>query len=161
PFVRGVTALAESMALGLRALTWAAAQQLDEHDEDGQEIPPPTKGQIAGTAIFALAFFTVVFIVVPAIIAKLAGHALPNRVSFNAFEGALRLAMFIGYIVLLGRLADVRRVFEYHGAEHKAIAAYENGVELTPARAQTFTTQHVRCGTNFLLVVLVLTILSH
>jgi uncharacterized protein YqhQ len=73
-------------------------------------------------------------------------------------EGILRLALFLGYIIAIGRIADVRRLFEYHGAEHKAIAAYENGVEVTPERAQRFGTEHVRCGTNFLLTVMVTSI---
>ncbi|TML86488.1 MAG: DUF1385 domain-containing protein, partial [Actinobacteria bacterium] len=70
----------------------------------------------------------------------------------------LRLALFLGYIVAIGHVADIRRLFEYHGAEHKAIAAYENGVEVTPERAQRFGTEHVRCGTNFLLTVMVTSI---
>src|SRR5262249_58023653 len=77
---------------------------------------------------------------------------------YHLVEGGVRLIVLLGYIVLIGRLRDIRRVFEYHGAEHKSIAAYENSVELTPESAQRFTTQHVRCGTNFLLTVMVLTI---
>jgi uncharacterized protein YqhQ len=73
-------------------------------------------------------------------------------------EGGVRLAIFLGYLVLIGFLPDIKRVFQYHGAEHKAIAAYENDVELTPESAQRFTTEHVRCGTNFLLTVMVVTI---
>ena len=70
----------------------------------------------------------------------------------------MRLALFIGYLLLVGQLRDIRRVFEYHGAEHKAIAAYENDVELTPETAQQFSTAHVRCGTNFLLTVMVVAV---
>src|SRR5439155_5582202 len=79
----------------------------------------------------------------------------------HAAEGALRLALFIGYLLLIGRLRDVKTVFQYHGAEHKAIAAYENDVEVTPQSAQRFSTEHVRCGTNFLLTVMVLTIVVY
>ena len=76
-------------------------------------------------------------------------------------EGVLRLSLFVGYLALIGRLSDMKRVFQYHGAEHKAIAAYENDVEVTPESAQRFTTEHVRCGTNFLLTVMVVTIVVY
>jgi uncharacterized protein YqhQ len=82
-------------------------------------------------------------------------------VAFNVMEGTIRLGMFLGYVAAIGRLPDIRRVFQYHGAEHKAIAAYENDVELTPESAQRFSTAHVRCGTNFLLTVMVVTILLY
>jgi uncharacterized protein YqhQ len=155
PLVRGVVALAESLTLGLRALSWSAARQADE---EGVEI---SRGQLTATVAVAVALFSGLFIVLPAVASKGAGDLLPNRVAFNVFEGFLRLGLFLGYIALIGRMADVRRVFEYHGAEHKAIAAFERGVPLTPAAAQRFTTEHVRCGTNFLLLVMVLAILTH
>ncbi len=80
---------------------------------------------------------------------------------FHVSEGALRLAIFLGYLLLIGQLKDIKRVFMYHGAEHKAIAAYENDVELTAESAQRFDTSHVRCGTNFLLTVMVITIVVY
>jgi uncharacterized protein YqhQ len=100
-----------------------------------------------------------VFLVLPA----LGTNALGNSFGVEGFwyhilEGGVRLGIFLGYLLLIGLLPDIKRVFMYHGAEHKAIAAYENGVEVTPESAQQFTTQHVRCGTNFLLTVMVVTI---
>jgi uncharacterized protein YqhQ len=80
---------------------------------------------------------------------------------FHLLEGGIRLAIFLGYLLLIGTLKDIKRVYQYHGAEHKAIAAYENGVELTPESAQRFTTEHVRCGTNFLLTVMAVTIVVY
>jgi uncharacterized protein YqhQ len=80
---------------------------------------------------------------------------------FHVAEGALRLGIFLGYLLLIGQLADIKKVFQYHGAEHKAIAAYENNVELTAESAQRFGTEHVRCGTNFLLIVMVMTIVVY
>jgi uncharacterized protein YqhQ len=145
PLVRGVAALAESMVLGLRALTYAAGRAAGEDEQ-------LSAGQTAATLAFAVALFTGLFVVLPAVVAN---RLFDGTLAFNLFEGALRLALFLGYIVAIGRVAGVRRLFEYHGAEHKAIAAYENGVALTPARAQRFTTEHVRCGTNFLLTVMV------
>jgi len=151
PLVRGVTALVESMALGLRALTQAASKAAGEEEQ-------LTKGQMTATMAVGIALFTAVFIVLPALMAKGAGRFVGGSVAFNVVEGILRLGLFLGYIIAIGRIADVRRLFEYHGAEHKAIAAYENGVEVTPERAQRFGTEHVRCGTNFLLTVMVTSI---
>jgi uncharacterized protein YqhQ len=93
----------------------------------------------------------------------LAGHQLGNWFSgsFQIVEGLVRLALFVVYLLAIGWMRDIRRVFQYHGAEHKAIAAYENDVELTPESAQQFTTAHVRCGTNFLLTVMVVAILVY
>jgi uncharacterized protein YqhQ len=109
-----------------------------------------------------LTFFTGIFIVLPALAARgLGGIVGRHGWQFNVAEGVLRLGIFIGYLLLISRLDDIKRVFQYHGAEHKAIAAYENDVELTPASAQRFTTEHVRCGTNFLLTVMVLTIVVY
>jgi len=84
-----------------------------------------------------------------------------NGIWYHLIEGAIRLAIFIGYLVLIAQLKDIKRVFEYHGAEHKVIAAYENGAELTPESAQEFSTEHVRCGTNFLLTVMLVTIVVY
>ena len=84
-----------------------------------------------------------------------------NGFGFHVLEGVMVLAIFLGYLTLVGMLPDIKRVFMYHGAEHKTIAAYENGVPLTPDEAQKFTTAHVRCGTNFLLTVLVCAIVVY
>jgi uncharacterized protein YqhQ len=156
PLVRGVVALAESMSLGIRALTWSAHKAADDGESE-----PMTKRQVVATVVIALTFFSLVFMVVPGLVAKLAGDRLEGTVEFNVFEGVVKMMMFLGYIAFIGRMPDIRRVFQYHGAEHKAIAAYENGVSLTPESAQRFTTQHVRCGTNFLLLVLALSIALH
>jgi uncharacterized protein YqhQ len=155
PLVRGVMALAESMALGMKALTWSANRQIPEEEQ----ISSKAMGWTIG---IALAFFTAIFIVLPAVAANGFGNVFGlDGFWFHVSEGALRLGIFLGYLLLIGQLKDIKRVFQYHGAEHKAIAAYENDVELTPESAQRFTTQHVRCGTNFLLTVMVVTILVY
>lgn len=108
----------------------------------------------------SMVFFSAVFLVLPALV----GHAVRHRVGpvpFPVAEAVVRIGFFVGYLALISLLKDIRRVFEYHGAEHKAIAAYENGVPLTPQDAQRFTTAHVRCGTNFLLTVMVVAIVCY
>ena len=154
PLVRGVTALGESMSLGMRALSQSASKAAGEDEQ-------LTKGQMATTMAVGIALFTAIFIVLPALMAKGAGRFFDGSLAFNLVEGALRLALFLGYIVAIGRIPDIRRLFQYHGAEHKAIAAYENDVEVTPERAQQFTTEHVRCGTNFLLTVMVTSVVLY
>jgi uncharacterized protein YqhQ len=150
PVLRGVMSLVESLGLGYRALTWSANQQVPEEDQVSEKV----MGWAVAVAVIA---FSALFIVLPA----LAGRSLGNLFhgSFPVAEGIARLGIFVVYLLAISRMRDIRRVFQYHGAEHKAIAAYENGVELTPETAQQFSTAHVRCGTNFLLTVMVVAIL--
>ena len=110
----------------------------------------------------SLTLFTAIFILLPALAANGIGNLFGlDGFWFHVAEGALRLSIFLGYLLLIGLIPDIKRVFMYHGAEHKAIAAYENDAELTAEAAQHFSTQHVRCGTNFLLTVMVVTILVY
>jgi len=152
PVVRGVMALGESLSLGFKALAWSAERQLPEEER----ISSKAMGWTMATAAL---FFAAIFLVLPA----LGTSALSDAIGVHGFEyhlleGGIRLAIFLAYLIGIGLLPDIKRVFQYHGAEHKAIAAYENDAELTPESAQTFTTEHVRCGTNFLLTVMVVTI---
>jgi uncharacterized protein YqhQ len=149
PIVRGVMGLGESLGLGYKALTWSANQQVPEEEQVSEKA-------MTFAVIAAALVFSAIFIILPA----LAGNSLKHLFSgsFPLFEALARLALFILYLAVVGNLRDIKRVFQYHGAEHKAIAAYENGVELTPETAQQFTTAHVRCGTNFLLTVMVVAI---
>ena len=155
PLVRGVVNLAESMMLGMRALTWSANRQMPEEER--------LSGAAMGvTVVVSMALFIGIFILVPALGARgISSVAGIDGILFHVLEGCLVLGLFLGYLLLIGRMSEIRKVFQYHGAEHKAIAAYENDVPLTPESAQRFTTAHVRCGTNFLLMVLVLAILAH
>jgi uncharacterized protein YqhQ len=152
PVLRGVAGLGESLGLGYRALTWSANQQVPPEDQVSEKV----MGWSVGVAAIA---FSALFIVLPALAGKSLGHAFHG--SFPIVEGVARLGIFIIYLLAISRLRDIRRVFMYHGAEHKAIAAYENGVELTPETAQQFSTAHVRCGTNFLLTVMVVAIVVY
>ena len=161
PIVRGVVALGESMAIGFRALGISANAQLppaeDGADEDDsqQEI---SGGVWAGTVIVAIVLAIGLFFVIPVGLTSLIKGQLHSSVLFWVIEGLVRTAIFLGYMFLLSRLRDLRRVFEYHGAEHKTISCYEAGLPLTPANAQRFTRLHPRCGTSFLLVVMIVAI---
>jgi uncharacterized protein YqhQ len=155
PLVRGVMNLAESMGLGMRALTWSANLQMPEEER--------LSGKAMGLAMaVSLALFMGIFILLPALGARGLGNLFGiTGVSFHVVEGLLVLGLFLGYLAAIGHMKEIRKVFQYHGAEHKSIAAYENDVPLTPESAQTFTTAHVRCGTNFLLTVLTIAIIAY
>jgi len=152
PVVRGVVALGESLTIGIRALGLSASAQLPEEEA---EI---SSGVWAGTVVVALALAVGLFFVVPVGLTSLIKHQLGSSVLFWLVEGVVRTSIFLGYLVVLSRLRDLRRVFEYHGAEHKTIACYEADQELTPANAARFSRLHPRCGTSFLLLVMVVAI---
>jgi uncharacterized protein YqhQ len=152
PLIRGVVALVESLAIGMRALNISAAAQLPEEQ---QEL---SKGAWAITAVVALCFAVGLFFVAPVGLTSIVKHQLGSSVAFWAVEGALRTAIFVGYLYLLSRIRDLRRVFEYHGAEHKVISCYEASDRLVPERAKLYSRLHPRCGTSFLLVVMIVAI---
>jgi uncharacterized protein YqhQ len=156
PIVRGVIALYESMAVGFRALGVSANAQLPPGEEDEkQEI---SSGVWAGTVIVALLFAIGLFFLIPVGLTSLIKGQLHSSVLFWVIEGLVRTAIFLGYMLLLSRLRDLRRVFEYHGAEHKTISCFEAQLPLTPENAQRFSRLHPRCGTSFLLLVMIVAI---
>ena len=152
PVLRGVVALVESLAIGMRALNISATAQLPEQD---QEV---SRGTWVLTAVVALCFAVGLFFVVPVGLTSLIKHQLGSSVAFWAVEGVLRTTIFIGYLFLLSRIGDLRRVFEYHGAEHKVISCFEASDRLVPERATLYSRLHPRCGTSFLLVVMIVAI---
>jgi uncharacterized protein YqhQ len=153
PIVRGVVALGESLVIGFRALEVSANAQLPPEEE--QEIP---RGVWAGTIVVALALAVVLFFLIPVGLTSLIKGQLGSSFLFWLVEGVLRTSIFLGYLLLLSRIRDLRRVFEYHGAEHKTISCFEAGLPLTPVNAQRFSRLHPRCGTSFLLVVMIVAI---
>jgi uncharacterized protein YqhQ len=173
PIVRGVVALGGSMAIGFRALEVSANAQLppeervglaqggdaDEHaaaeEHETQEIP---RVVWLGTVVLALALAVVLFFLIPVGLTSLIKHQLGSSFLFWLVEGVVRTSIFLGYMLVLSRVRDLRRVFEYHGAEHKTISCFEAGLPLTPANAQRFSRLHPRCGTSFLLVVMIVAI---
>ena len=127
----------------------------DDTEGKPQEIP---KGVWAGTVVVAVVFAIVLFFLIPVGLTSLIKGQLHSSVLFWVIEGLVRTAIFLGYMVLLSRVRDLRRVFEYHGAEHKTISCFEAGLPLTPTNAQRFSRLHPRCGTSFLLVVMIVAI---
>jgi uncharacterized protein YqhQ len=160
PLFRGVLVLGESLAIGIKALMISANQALEEEEQLSDK-------QLGWTLGVSMVMFSAVFIVLPVLgtrlIESIFGNLSEERpLLFNLIEGGIRLTMFVGYLAVIGQFKDIRRVFEYHGAEHKTIYAYENGDPMDPAEIdRKYPTLHVRCGTNFLFIVLFLTILAH
>jgi uncharacterized protein YqhQ len=152
PIVRGVVALGESLVIGFKALGLSANAQLPDEEED------ISGGMWAITVIFAVALAVGLFFVVPVGLTSLIKDQLGSSFLFWLVEGVVRTTIFLGYLLLLSRLRDLRRVFEYHGAEHKTISCYEAGLDLTPENAQRFSRLHPRCGTSFLLIVMIVAI---
>ena len=174
PILRGVVALGGSMVIGFRALEIAANAQLppeertgesqvgdsestaaDGAGNDSQEIP---RLVWAGTIVVAVLLAVGLFFLLPVGLTSLIKHQLGSSVLFWVVEGVIRTSLFLGYMLLLSRVRDLRRVFEYHGAEHKTISCFEAGLPLTPQNAQRFSRLHPRCGTSFLLVVMIVAI---
>jgi uncharacterized protein YqhQ len=176
PIIRGVVALGGSLAIGFRALEVSANAQLppepcpadagnagDVGDgvrdgADAQQADEIPRAVWAGTIVVALAFAIVLFFLIPVGLTSLIKDQLGSSFLFWLIEGVLRTSIFLGYLLLLSRIRDLRRVFEYHGAEHKTISCFEAGLPLTPANAQRFSRLHPRCGTSFLLVVMIVAI---
>ena len=151
PLLRGVVSLVESLVLGIRSLSYSA-QMAGEEDEQLSDK------ELAGTIIFALCMAVVLFVAIPTGAAKFFHTITEDPVFLNLMEGALRLGIFLAYIWGISRMKDIRRVFQYHGAEHKTIHAYEAGLPLTVENVQKFSTLHPRCGTAFLLIVMLVSI---
>ncbi len=160
PVIRGAAVLVESMSLGVKSLGFAADQAAGE--ESGPGPAKPTSKAASGAALAltvaaSLGLGVVVFFLLPLWLTGL--FHLGSSIAFNAVDGAFRLAIFLLYIWGIGRWGEMQRVFEYHGAEHKTIHALESGVELTPENVQQFSRFHPRCGTSFLLIVMLMSIL--
>ena len=151
PMLRGVVSLGESLVLGLKSLSYSAQMA-------GEENEQLTDRELVMTILFSLGLAVLLFVVIPTAAAKFIHGSITDPVVLNLLEGLLRLVIFMVYIYGISRLKDIKRVFQYHGAEHKTIHAYEAGVDLTVENVQKFSTLHPRCGTAFLLVVMVVSI---
>jgi len=157
--LRGSIALFEALRLGVRALNFSANESIESADGKKEEIGPLA---MAGTMVVALAFALGLFLALPLLLTYLLGtqySSFKGNVLFNLTDGAIRVGLFLGYVSGISFMKDIRRVFEYHGAEHKVIGAFEAGEPLTVENARKYTCIHPRCGTSFLMVVMVLSIM--
>ena len=154
PLVRGVIAMAETLTLGMRALSYSANVAAEA---EGEEI---SKGSMAGMLLVSLTIAIGVFFVIPVLASDRLEGLLGSSIAANIAEGVIRLALFLGYILLIGRMNDIRRVFMYHGAEHMTVHAQERGDPLRIDHIRRYPTAHPRCGTAFLLVVMVVAIVA-
>jgi uncharacterized protein YqhQ len=147
PLIRGIFVLIESLTLGFKALSWSAEKAGDE----GEQV---TRTQVIWTMVFAVALAIGLFIVVPVLSANfLKGFFDESNFAFVVIDGLIRILLVVGYIWLIGRSDEIQRVFQYHGAEHKTIHAYENGDPLDVAAIQKYSPRHPRCGTSFIIIV--------
>lgn len=163
PIIRGMFAFIDSMVIGVQALTFSA--EFFEEEEAKEEKKPSKldefmeKNMIAIAVLLSIAFSTGLFILLPTLAVSLLGKVSKTPLLMNLVEGVVRIAIFIGYISLISQMKDIKRVFEYHGAEHKTIFCYENGEELTVENVRKYKRLHPRCGTSFLFIVMIVSIL--
>ncbi|MEA3460135.1 MAG: DUF1385 domain-containing protein, partial [Chloroflexota bacterium] len=146
PFVRGLVILWDALVLGIRGLMFSTQVALGEEEEYSGPM-------LWGTLILSLAMAVSFFFLLPVLLVSLLDRYLVSPLASNLIEGLVRLSFLSAYIYAVGFISDIKRVFAYHGAEHKTINAYEDGAELTPAAVAAYSTAHPRCGTAFLLMV--------
>ncbi|MFH1150301.1 MAG: DUF1385 domain-containing protein [Actinomycetota bacterium] len=161
--IRGILGLADSLIIGYKSLSISAGISLEEAEVEAPEPDEREPGELGAemwvAMAIALVLFVGLFIIVPTLIAKRLDAYLTNTVVYNLVEGGIRIAFFVAYLALMSLIPDIRRVFAYHGAEHMVVHAYEHGVTLNPESAEHYSTAHMRCGTAFLLIVLVASVL--
>ncbi len=163
PVLRGLGTLGQAMWLGLRAMRFSASQAMVEEDAKASSSSV-SSGTMYASITFSLVSFLFLFKFVPLALATWVGHVyapLHGRLAVNLVDGLIRIALFLSYLYVLSRFKDIARVFEYHGAEHKVVFNFESGQPLTVENAQRFETWHPRCGTSFLLVVMVVAMIFY
>jgi len=153
PLIRGMVVLIEAMVLGIQSLMFSANVAIEQEKE---EIPTRALWIMVGAGAILM---VALFIVAPLFLTNLLKPSLPNSLAFNAVEGAIRLVIFLGYLKLISLMPDIKRVFTYHGAEHKTVNAQEAGVPMEVSAIRSYSTAHVRCGTSFLFLVLIIAII--
>jgi uncharacterized protein YqhQ len=157
PVIRGAFTLVETLYIGVQSLTFSASQSVEEDTAHRKKGKTAASLAIALSVAAALALGFLLFFYVPLLLTEILG--VENSIAFNLIDGVFRLAIFLLYIVAISRWREMKRVFQYHGAEHMTIYAFESGEELTPENARKYTTFHPRCGTSFLIVVMLVSIL--
>lgn len=153
PFLRGIIVLIEAMVLGIKSLIYSANVSLEEDEEE-------ISGRMVWVMVVtSLAFAVTLFFVIPLFLTRLIDPYLGSSLVFNLTEGLIRMTIFLAYLKLISLVPDIKRVFAYHGAEHKTVNAHEAGVPLEVAAVRDYNTAHIRCGTSFLFVVMVIAIM--
>jgi len=163
PVLRGIGTLYQAMTLGFRALRYSANRSLEDAGQS-EKVKELSNLAITLNLIFSMGFFVFLYKFLPLYMVTLMQKHYPvfdSRVVFNVTDGLTRLLIFVGFIFLVSRMKDIRRVFEYHGAEHKVVFNFESGRPVTVENAQRFTTYHPRCGTSFLMVVMVVSMVVY
>ncbi len=161
PIVRGAVALFTSLIIGIKALNFSANEALAEEEKKDEAKSELSSWAMAGTMAIAFAFGILLFFLLPLYATKLLTQFAvisDNNIVFNLVDGVIRVAVFLLYIVSISMMKDIQRVFQYHGAEHKSIFAFEAGDELTVANVRRYSRLHPRCGTSFLLIVMLVSI---
>jgi uncharacterized protein YqhQ len=161
PVLRGCLALFQSLALGIRALNFSAEQAFEGSPE--RRSASTSSWAVAGSLLLALGFALGLFFYAPLFLTDLLARAFPalgHGLAYNLVDGAIRIVFFVAYILGISLSGEMRRIFQYHGAEHKVVHAYEAGDELTVGNARRHSTLHPRCGTSFLLFVMVISVLA-
>lgn len=181
PIIRGVVNFIESMVIGVKTLMYSASFYDEEEDADtksdtgkaggskndrsGKKEKTPEQQKksddlmMYGTVAFSLIFAIALFMMLPAFIGELIDRVIDNRILMSVIEGVVRLAIFLGYVAAISLMKDIQRVFMYHGAEHKTINCFEAGVPLTPENVKKYSRYHKRCGTSFLFIVMIISII--
>jgi uncharacterized protein YqhQ len=152
------------LSLGIKALRFSANATLSEEDAAKAQPEEVSSWMLTLNLVFSFAFFVFLYKFVPLYLVTTLGKFYPvlkGRIAFNAADGLIRMAIFVGFLLLISRWKDIRRVFEYHGAEHKVVFNYEAGTPVNVENAQAFTTYHPRCGTSFLMVVMLVSIVFY
>lgn len=162
PVLRGLGVLGQAMSLGMKALSFSANAALD--DGKGEEKKEMPKWVMVSQIVFSLAFFILMYKFLPLKLTEYLSHYAPvlqGQILFNATDGVIRIVIFIGFLLLLCRSKDIRRTFEYHGAEHKVVFNFESGKPVNVKNSQQFTTFHPRCGTSFMFVIMLMSMIVY
>jgi len=160
PLIRGIIALIETLILGIKALNYSANENLEEPEKKQEKISPI---YFIITAIFSLILALVIFKFIPLLITQALTNKtlIKNKILFNIIEGLLKIIILFAYILIISRMKDIQRIFQYHGAEHKVVNCYENKLPLTLQNIKKFSTIHTRCGTSFIILVLIVSIIIY
>lgn len=152
PFIRGIVSLVSSLVIGIKSLSFSAAQFAEDEEE---EI---SSWEMVLTILASFGFAVLLFVVLPAVVTFFIQRFIENNIILNLTEGMVKIATFLAYIYFIAKMEDIKRVFRYHGAEHKVIHNYESDQKLSVENARQFSTQHPRCGTSFIFIVILISI---